>query len=276
MCKYKRTNFVLATVVLLLAFSYNCNVSHAFDTTASALNLANNLANQTKLTIDNTVPIALKKNWIKTAADFAVEKTYQKIYPFVYPKAYRYGNYSTVHYNNHRNITNNVVESRLIPSQLKGIKRYDSDRIDDQSIGGGADGDGVENKYGDRDVNFYHHYDIDHGHGHGHADAHLPASGPQPLDSMPANGALINGLGNLVDPIVVLGVLALVAFLVNSLLGLLGNLQLINVAKFKPDRADYFLDRFDERNNFNQLLITNLERILRLSFELYGNKLETQ
>lgn len=274
MCIYKRANVALAVAVLLLVYSYNCNVLQAIDTMDLALNQLNNLKNQTKLNIENAVPIALKKNWIKTE-DFSVENNYQEIYPLVYPKAFRNGNYSLVSAKNHRNITNNDVTFKPMQSQLKGIKRYDIERIDDQANVGG-DGDSVETKYGDRDVNFYHHYDIDHGYGHGHghanADPHLPAA----VAVDPTSTALIGGLGNLIDPVALLGVLALVAFLVNSLLTLLGNLQLINVAKFKPDRADYFLDRFDERNNLHQLLINNLERILRLSFDLYEKKLETQ
>lgn len=186
------------------------------------------------------------------------EKTFQKLKHFVYPKVYHDDHTVTkALHKNHRNITTKAIE----PIHSYALHLHSNQPLVKYSNGNGVQDNGLrtEQKYGDLEL-----FDPIQRHNY--------------LDFPPAtNPGLLGSVTNLLDPLLpllLMGVMTLVASLLTTVLGLLSQLNLTNAAAFtmKLNQSDQFYDK----NALNHLLLNNLERILRISFDMYEKKLAAQ
>lgn len=83
-----------------------------------------------------------------------------------------------------------------------------------------------------------------------------------------------NSMGHLVDPLFLMATLAFVAFLINSVLGLVDRLNLPTVVRARTSRLD-FLDQTNHTNPItiqNNQLLNEIEMLLKIAFDNFEKK----
>lgn len=160
---------------------------------------------------------------------------------------------------NHRNITTTAID----PILSYALHRHSNQPLAKYSNANVIRSDAfeAEEKYADLEL---------HNPNRRHHLMHLPSA---------TKPGLLGSLTNLLDPLLPLllcGVMALVANLLSSVLALLSQLNLTSAAPPCGSVKSVRSDQIDDKNALNHLLINNLERILRISFDMYEQKLAAQ
>lgn len=210
----------------------------------------------------------------------AAVNVFQRIRPFVYPPSFRPNEpHASMDLRNHRNITPHVIQANTseeinakptYTAELLGVIR-DNSRVNEMHPYSADVGD-LQPKFGSFDLEVYQQQQqqqqmLDHGQRHAYTMA-VPA----------ANASLVGGLLGLLDPIVLMTVLWLVVFLVNSLLSVIDQLNLLKATKLKVEKMnnDSGYEKINDRQNINDVVLNNLEKVLHIAYDLYDKKLHQQ
>lgn len=260
--------------VLVLMLMYGMHQSDAFQSDMHSLNM--NEANE-EPTGEPSIAIPLKDQLRNISAN-----VFQRIRPFVYPASYRVGgqqqqhpHHASMDIRNHRNITPLVIQPNAT-DEMVAMPTYTAElhgpvaRIHDVHSYGSTVEDS-HSKYGAYDVDVYQQPPqpqyFDYGHRHGYTLATTAVAAP-------ALTSLVGGVLGLLNPIVLM-TLWLVVCLVNSLLNVVDHLNLTKATKLKMDKmeSNSSMDRIDDKHSMNDMVMASLEKVLRMTYELYDNRL---
>lgn len=242
MCKYELVILFLIVILIRAGCAFTTDIS---------LNSTNPQNSKFSKTI---ISSATKED----QNEAIIGNAFQQIKHFVYPKVYCCNHtLAKVFASNHRNITTKTID----PAKSYALHLHSNQPLTKYSDFNdiAVDDFGMEEKYNDLENHL--------------TDTTQTNSlfGILPL----GNPSLLGGLTNVLLPLVLMGVMTLVTSLVSSVLGLLQNLN-VTLSTLRNGQPEQFVEKFDQKNAVNHLLLNNLERILRLSFDMYERKLALQ
>lgn len=183
-------------------------------------------------------------------ADKNNQQTFTKIHDLIYPKAFNTIN-GDVNLQTGRNITLNEIALKQNGNSL--FEQMDNLKMPNENWR--LESDGFESKHGNADLlmNTY-----------GQETA-TQSAGP-PLDNYNNTNLL-----HLVNPLFVMGLLAFVAYLISSVLGLVDRLHLTNVL-LPHDYARVTEHDFGHSLGINSKLLKDFENILQITVDLYDKQ----
>lgn len=240
--------------------------------------------------IEPSISIPLKDRMQKNASHPAADSVFHRIRPFVYPAMYRMPERQQqqqsipMDMRNHRNITPPIIQAN-VTEDILGTPTYTAELQANTPPNARSDIvmpiDDAHPKYGAFDVDIYHQQPpaspqfIDYGHRHAYT---LATTTTQALPAALTPITNVGVVGGLLNPVLLM-TLWLVVFLVNSLMNLVDGLNLTKAAanRMKMDKMDKMEHSYgsgnndDQRHYMNEMIMNSLEKMLRMTSDLYDN-----